>query len=277
MSTMSTPNSSVVPSVSCDSAAWRQFLDSSCSSATVFLRVQLATAHSYFHSPTPWNPSSSDGVSRKVARLLDSFRPGSSSYCPFPPKQIEPDSNNNRTEQPSLLRPSEVVVGTEVTLPLDFTSSANASTSTSSSTTSSSPSSLLSREEEQRRQLYLPLGRPRPFYRLPQPEPGDLGAQEVAAGRCRRCPALSTARSLQDEVRAQLVAWYGLVRLSRLSLDRAGIALPTVVRNNLLTLPCRLGAILFIPQQWILMLGCVVWSNLFALKGSQGNTNFYSL
>ena len=73
------------------------------------------------------------------------------------------------------------------------------------------------------------------------------------------------------------MAWYGLVRLSRLSLDRAGLALPTVVKNNLLTLPCRLGAILFIPQQWILMLGCVVGSNLFALKGSQGNTNFYSL
>jgi len=55
----------------------------------------------------------------------------------------------------------------------------------------------------------------------------------------QRPPALFTARSLQDEVRAHLVQRLGLVRLEKLL--RSGekeFALPNVVRNTLLTLPC---------------------------------------
>jgi len=234
--------------VSSDSPLWRQFLDSSCSSASVFLRVQLASAQSYFHSPTPWNPRGSGHVSRKVARLLDSFSPGSTSYCPFPGKNFEPDGNNNnhRSQPPTfpLLRPSEVPVVERAEFgsqPLDIPRT----TPPVSTPPSSSPPSSVSREEETRRQLYLPLGRPRPFYSVQLPprqsnhqeeeeeEEDNMGETE------QRSRVLHTARSLQDEVRAHLVRRLGLVQLERLL--RSGekpFALPNVVRNSLLTLPC---------------------------------------
>jgi len=262
------------PPITSDSPLWRLFLDSSCSSASVFLRVQLATAQSYFHSPTPWSPGGSGHVSRKVARLLDSFRPGSTSYCPFPGKNFEPDSNNNNNNRnnnnnnnnnqnsppqaqppaqpPSypLLRPSEVPSQPIAipqppqpgpTTPQASTQSAEGSPS---STTPSLPltasASSVSREEEARRQLYLPLGRPRPFYpvsffpdrNMPQEE--GRGALEE-----QRLPTLQNARSLQDEVRAHLVQRLGLVNLEKLLRNgEHGFALPSFVKNSLLTFPC---------------------------------------
>jgi len=239
--------------VTSDSPLWRQFLDSSCSSASVFLRVQLASAQSYFHSPTPWNPRGSGHVSRKVARLLDSFSPGSSSYCPFPGKSFEPDGNNNnhRTQPPTfpLLRPSEVPVverGEFRSQPLEIPRATPpvSPVSTPPSLASSSPSSV-SREEETRRQLYLPLGRPRPFYSVQLPPDQSDHQDEEGVSRDKleeaeqRSAVLSTARSLQDEVRAHLVRRLGLVQLEKLlRSEEKPFALPNVVRNTLLTLPC---------------------------------------
>lgn len=261
--------------VTSDSPLWRLFLDSSCSSASVFLRVQLASAQSYFHSPTPWNPRGSGHLSRKVARLLDSFSPGSSSYCPFPGKTFEPDSgnnnlrtrasdpannnsnnnNNHRTEPPPtfpLLRPSEVPIVERASelqsQPLNIpqaTPPTASPVSTPSSLASSPPSSSsVSREEETRRQLYLPLGRPRPFYSVPPPRQSDHQEEEEEEGGSaisgeQRRPSVESARSLQDEVRAHLVRRLGLVQLEKLL--RSGekpFSLPNVVRNTLLTLPC---------------------------------------
>merc|ERR1711997_1163882 len=69
--------------VSISSPLWQVFLDSKCSSASIFFKLHLS-ARSYFHSPTPWtDPRSTSNLSRKVARLMDSFRPGATSYCPF--------------------------------------------------------------------------------------------------------------------------------------------------------------------------------------------------
>jgi len=235
--------------ITSDSPLWRLFLDSSCSSASVFLRLQLASAQSYFHSPTPWNPRGSGNVSRKVARLLDSFRPGSTSYCPFPGKNFEPDGNNNnhrappQPAAPTLLRPSEVPVERSElrSQPVDIPQPAPPVTpiSTPSSLASSPPSSV-SREEETRRQLYLPLGRPRPFYSVP---PTDQTAHQdgfdISEEAEQRPPVLYTARSLQDEVRAHLVQRLGLVRLEKLLRNgEKAFALPNFLRNTLLTLPC---------------------------------------
>merc|ERR1719427_812065 len=64
------------------SRIWKLFLDSKCSSATVFFRLHLS-ARTYFRNPTPWSPGNVSTLSRKVSQLLDSFRPGSSSYSPF--------------------------------------------------------------------------------------------------------------------------------------------------------------------------------------------------
>merc|ERR1719300_897650 len=101
-------------SITAANPLWQVFLDSKCSSATLFFRLHLST-RSYFHSPTPWiNPSSN--ISRKVAKLMDSFRPGSSSYCPFQNEEkyqspAEENTENASPEQDSntiLVRPSEV-------------------------------------------------------------------------------------------------------------------------------------------------------------------------
>jgi len=262
--------------VTSDSPLWRLFLDSSCSSASVFLRVQLASAQSYFHSPTPWNPRGSGHVSRKVARLLDSFSPGSSSYCPFPGKTFEQDpgnnshrirasdpannnNNNHQTQPPStfpLLRPSEVAINERTSElrshPLDIpqaTPSTVSPVSTPPSLASSPPSSSsVTREEETRRQLYLPLGRPRPFvslHQLPPSRQSDHQGQEEGVSDNlgeveQRQPVVETARSLQDEVRGHLVRRLGLVQLEKLlrSGEKPFAFLPNVVRNTLLTLPC---------------------------------------
>ena len=155
--------------MSTNNPLWSLFLESSCSSASVFFKLHLST-RSYFHSPTPWtNPNSN--ISRKVARLLDSFKPGSTSYCPFPngedggnltPGTPSPQSNeNNEESHPRLVRPSDV--STLPTTGNNITSQEH-DTSTLENTDRAATSS--SSEETMRRRLYLNVGRPRPFYRV---------------------------------------------------------------------------------------------------------------
>lgn len=154
--------------MSTNNPLWSLFLESSCSSASVFFKLHLST-RSYFHSPTPWtNPNSN--ISRKVARLLDSFKPGSTSYCPFPneedggnltPGTPSPQSNeNNEESHPRLVRPSDVSTtqptGNNIT-------SQEHDTSTLENPDRAATSSS---EETMRRRLYLNVGRPRPFYRV---------------------------------------------------------------------------------------------------------------
>lgn len=248
------------PRVSGDSPLWRLFLDSSCTSATAFFKLHLS-AQTYFHSPTPWSPPRNPSlVSRKVAKLLDSFRPGSSSYCPFQTKPLT-DTNNNRLLETEhiLVRPSQLgsdrtelrveeyeensigIQSVSVSIPSTSSSPSN-STSTSSSTTSFSTSSNSSEpvtpEEEIRRRLYLPLGRPRPFYRQTQTQEEVVTTQGTDSDA--RKEAKHSVRSLQEEVRAQLVQRYGLVRLSKIiRTGEDGVSLPTVVRNFLFTFPCQ--------------------------------------
>lgn len=158
--------------MSTNNPLWSLFLESSCSSASVFFKLHLST-RSYFHSPTPWtNPNSN--ISRKVARLLDSFKPGSTSYCPFPNEEdtgnlppgtpARPQSNENNEEpHPRLVRPSDV--------------STISQEQDTSSTLENSDQRATSSEETMRRRLYLNVGRPRPFYRVsssptsPSPSP----------------------------------------------------------------------------------------------------------
>ena len=193
-------------------------------------------------------------MSRKVARLLDSFRPGSTSYCPFPGKNFEPDGNNNHRAAapptfPLLLRPSEVPVERQefrsqpVDIPQATPPVSPASTPSSlvspthqpffslqsytrrkylnqqlfsfwplfdssdihdvtfrtfatlvqypypkphpdSYPQASSPPLSVSREEETRRQLYLPLGRPRPFYSVQPPDQSAHQVNTLGLGAC---------------------------------------------------------------------------------------------
>lgn len=110
-------------------------------------------------------------------------------------KVREADPNNNRPPEPPslLLRPREVIANppppslllrpreviavspppsVAVPIPSPLTPGA-----TSSSTLSISP------EEELRRTLYLPLGRPRPFYRVPEPSEGQVEVGQVVGRR----------------------------------------------------------------------------------------------
>ena len=150
--------------MSTNNPLWSLFLESSCSSASVFFKLHLST-RSYFHSPTPWtNPNSN--ISRKVARLLDSFKPGSTSYCPFPNEEdnsnlsqgtARPQSNEETNPRPALVRPSDVSV----------TPTSNINIQENVTSTLENQDRATSSEEEMRRRLYLNVGRPRPFYRVP--------------------------------------------------------------------------------------------------------------
>jgi len=234
--------------VDVSSNVWRLFLDSKCSSATVFFKLHLS-AHSYFHSPTPWNPGSNSTLPRKVAKLMDSFRPGSSSYSPFQ-VQSETDANNNpvtveqnnaneeiESETPlNLFRPSEISLreaddslsNFSITTDQDETIHAPSSTDTNSADS-------ISPEEINRRRLYLNLGRPRPFYTV-------SSTPEVAENK-NPAPTLKrkrTVQTLQEEARNKLVSVYGLTNLSNI-VKQAELSpkLPQVIRNFLLTFPCQ--------------------------------------
>ena len=89
--------------------------------------------------------SSNSNLSRKVARLMDSFRPGATSYCPFENKGelVEVGEVGEVGEAPA---PATAPVLTQTEEPV--------------------PVPSLSPEEQNRRRLYLNEGRPRPFYRV---------------------------------------------------------------------------------------------------------------
>ena len=92
-----------------------RFLGDQCNQAS---RSLMRYSQLFGTHEAVFNWRGSGHVSRKVARLLDSFRPGSTSYCPFPGKNFEADGNNNHRPPPfqppaqpfPLLRPSEVPV-----------------------------------------------------------------------------------------------------------------------------------------------------------------------
>merc|ERR1712106_338509 len=152
--------------VDVSSRVWKLFLDSKCSSATVFFRLHLS-ARTYFRNPTPWNPGNVSNLSRKVSQLLDSFRPGSSSYSPF---QKKTDENNNESIQRSetlegesnnveyqLSRPSAIIRrGVEESNGNSTSTNVNETPDeTHQSTPETNQATTLSREEENRRRLYL--------------------------------------------------------------------------------------------------------------------------
>lgn len=233
--------------VDVSSNVWRLFLDSKCSSATVFFRLHLS-AHSYFHSPTPWNPGSNSTLPRKVAKLLDSFRPGSSSYSPF---QSPTDVNNNtvhpdhnRTNENAenitefnLLRPSEISPrGSEVS---SSSSSISTDFDNSATHTSSTPEANIedniSPEEVNRRRLYLNFGRPRPFYRVPSISEVIDNKNQATNSKKKR-----VIKTLQEEARNRIVTTYGLTNLSKIvKSDKLSRKLPQVIQNFLLTFPCQ--------------------------------------
>ena len=160
--------------MSTNNPLWSLFLESSCSSASVFFKLHLST-RSYFHSPTPWtNPNSN--ISRKVARLLDSFKPGSTSYCPFPNEEdtgnLTPGTpaspqNNENNEDARLVRPSEVATSNIIIQEQD------------TSTTLENSDLATSSEETMRRRLYLNVGRPRPFYRVSSSPASPSSSPEI--------------------------------------------------------------------------------------------------
>jgi len=228
------------------SRIWKLFLDSKCSSATVFFRLHLS-ARTYFNNPTPWNPGSAASLSRKVTKLLDSFRPGSTSYSPF---QSNSDENNNQSNQNNanleevnndefhLVRPSviaqRVIEGTRAHEDHSVFSEAN---STIPSAGENDNSASLSPAEENRRRLYLNLGRPRPFYRVPsRNDVNELErTQTITKSRKKK-----TILTLKEEARNKIVATHGLKNLHRIIEDSTfPFRLPEPIKNFLFTFPCQ--------------------------------------
>ena len=126
---------------------------------------------------------STSNLSRKVARLMDSFRPGATSYCPFENKAELADSGvapAGITEDVPLLRPSELGLprpaetgerteDREIELPGPGPGPGPAAGPSPGPGPTGGPSpTSLSAEEENRRRLYLNVGRPRPFYGVAQ-------------------------------------------------------------------------------------------------------------
>jgi len=233
--------------VSITNPLWQLFLESSCSSATVFFKLQV---NQYFHSPTPWiSPSSNIPI--KVAKLMDSFRPGSSSYCPFPNEDEiinnsdieggvnEPTNDDLQTNNVSFVNLHSVTNDASSTSDNDDTDNENSETTEDVSNDESRESS----EEENRRRLYLNTGRPRPFYRVHSSSPPQslLETAPVTSTRTsNQCKQKKrTARSLQEIVRNYFVSKYGLEYLSRIVKRRQLCPqLPASIKYYLLTFPC---------------------------------------
>jgi len=243
--------------VDVSSRVWRLFLDSKCSSATVFFRLHLS-ARTYFHSPTPWNPGSASNLSRKVSALLDSFRPGSSSYSPFEAESDEnnnqsqnnenvEDENNNREFQ--LLRPSVIAqrvieesnqttrnawpIENYATYQERSIENMDSSTDDSSTKVEENQTTSLTLEEENRRRLYLNLGRPRPFYRVTSRE-DEITLSETKNTKKKRL------LSLKEEAKNQIVAMYGLTNLKKILKEtKTSLKLPETIKNFLFTFPCH--------------------------------------
>ena len=191
--------------ISTSSPLWRVFLDSKCSSATVFFKLHLST-RSYFHSPTPWtNPRYiylclcyvplinasfvvSSNISRKVSKLMDSFRPGSSSYCPFQNQDQDQSIIVNRIDNAREANADQIQ--TVDTVPDNITDSEDDRESTESSDEN--------REEENRRQLYLPSGRPRPFYRVYSTSPQTSLLEDAGTITQSRIPSSNNKVALSS-------------------------------------------------------------------------------
>ena len=116
---------------------------------------------------------------------MESFRPGSISYCPFENKgdldgtegiDIPPEEAREAAEgDPEGAREEDRPAPGEAALPSPHTP-----------TPISSPDNV-SPEEENRRRLYLNVGRPRPFYRvLPAVSPAVSGDTESPTPRTGR-------------------------------------------------------------------------------------------
>ena len=180
-------------------------------------------------------------MSRKVSQLLDSFRPGSSSYSPF---QNKTDENNNTNESDStnalientsevqLTRPSAIRgrIGEEPDEDVAIDQN-----NTVEELPENPENNALSREEENRRRLYLNLGRPRPFYRTTTTENHNEAGITIPAKQRKKNRLLS----LQECSRNKIVSAYGLKNIRKLLEDSGSIRLPEKIRNYLLTFPCH--------------------------------------
>jgi len=164
---------------------------------------------------------------------MDSFRPGSSSYCPFQNQDQDQSIIVNRIDDAREANADQIQ--TVDTVPDNITDSEDDQESTESSDEN--------REEENRRQLYLPSGRPRPFYRVYSTSPQTSLLEDAGTITQSRIPSSNNKkrpiRSLQETVRNYFVATFGLVELSRIVKKQELFPqLPSCIKYFLLTFPC---------------------------------------
>ena len=148
---------------------------------------------------------------------MDSFRPGSVSYCPFSEKENQ-NNNNVATANTEAAPTADTAVGP---------------TAVAAADPAEVPGPEVTPEEETRRRLYLNLGRPRPFYRVsPREERSEAGC-----GNGRR--SSRPVPSLQELARGRVVGVAGLERLAGDGRVELAASLPPLLTQFLLTLPCR--------------------------------------
>ena len=147
----------------------------------------------------------SSNIPIKVAKLMDSFRPGSSSYCPFPNEDEiinnsdieggvnEPTNDDLENNNVSVVNLHNVT--SDASSDNDDTDNENAEMTED---VSSNDESRESPEEENRRRLYLNTGRPRPFYRVHSSSPPQSSLLETT-------PITSTRTSNQCKQKEGLV------------------------------------------------------------------------
>ena len=147
----------------------------------------------------------SSNIPIKVAKLMDSFRPGSSSYCPFP---NEDEIINNSDIEGGVNEPTNDDLENNNVSIVNLHSVSNDASSDNDETdnenaemtedVSSNDESRESPEEENRRRLYLNTGRPRPFYRVHSSSPPQSSLLETT-------PITSTRTSNQCKQKEGLV------------------------------------------------------------------------
>ena len=147
----------------------------------------------------------SSNIPIKVAKLMDSFRPGSSSYCPFP---NEDEIINNSDIEGGVNEPTNDDLENNNVSVVNLHNVTNDASSDNDDTdnennemtedVSSNDESRESSEEENRRRLYLNTGRPRPFYRVHSSSPPQSSLLETA-------PITSTRTSNQCKQKEGLV------------------------------------------------------------------------
>ena len=147
----------------------------------------------------------SSNIPIKVAKLMDSFRPGSSSYCPFP---NEDEIINNSDIEGGVNEPTNDDLENNNVSVVNLQNVSNDASSDNDDTdnentemtedVSSNDESRESPEEENRRRLYLNTGRPRPFYRVHSSSPPQSSLLETT-------PITSTRTSNQCKQKEGLV------------------------------------------------------------------------